>query len=189
MKPNILNFIPSSALKAYLLQNEISFSPMQQATIIMEYASNEAKITALRTLAKETSDEAEKLLFETAAQEIKEQGFDGSKTKAVYAQYFSGAENPKYPFIEVCDLPILFKKGDVIKVGEQIFLVAGTPEKQKLYDFTDECYLCYLLTDEIKTYDDLFTFHEHIHVCDAESCDALFEEQKRIAKNIMNLLS
>ncbi len=43
MKPNILNFIPSSALKAYLLQNEISFSPMQQATIIMEYASDEVK--------------------------------------------------------------------------------------------------------------------------------------------------
>lgn len=189
MNCNILNFISSSTLKKHLLQNEISLSPMQQATIIMEYASDEAKITALRTLAQETSNEAEKLLFETAAQEIKEQGFDGSKTEAVYAQYFSGAENPKYPFIEVCDLPILFKKGDVIKDGEQIFLVAGTPKKQYLYDFSDECYLCYLLTDEIKTYDDLFTFHEHIHVCDAESCEVLSEEHKMIAKNIMNLLS
>ena len=80
----------------------------------MEYASDEDKITALRTLAKETTNEAEKLLFETAVQEIKEQGFDGIKTKAVYTQYFSHIENPKYPFIEVCNLPILFKKGDVI---------------------------------------------------------------------------
>ncbi|MBR4852962.1 MAG: hypothetical protein IKV01_05085, partial [Clostridia bacterium] len=72
---------------------------------------------------------------------------------------------------------------------EQFFLVAGTPEKQKLYDFTDECYLCYLLTDEIKTYDDLVTFHDHIHVCTAESGEVLSEEQKSIAENIMNLLS
>lgn len=188
MNCNILNFISSSTLKKHLLQNEISLSPMQQATIIMEYASDEDKITALRTLAKETTNEAEKLLFETAVQEIKEQGFDGIKTEAVYTQYFSHIENPKYPFIEVCNLPILFKKGDVIKEGEQFFLVAGTPEKQKLYDFTDECYLCYLLTDEIKTYDDLVYFHDHIHVCDAESCEVLSEEQKSIAENIMRLL-
>lgn len=188
MNCNILNFISSSTLKKHLLQNEISLSPMQQATIIMEYASDEDKITALRTLAKETGNEAEKLLFETAVQEIKEQGFDGIKTKAVYTQYFSHTENPKYPFIEVCNLPILFKKGDVIKDGERIFLVAGTPKKQKLYDFTDECYLCYLLTDEIKTYDDLVYFHDHIHVCDAESCEVLSEEQKSIAENIMRLL-
>lgn len=161
---------------------------MQQATIIMEYASDEDKITALLTLAKETGDEAEKLLFEIAAQEIREQGFDGSKSEAVYTQYFSGTENPKYPFIEVCNLPILFKKGDVIKNGERIFLVACTPKKQYLYDFSDECYLCYLLTDEIKTYDDLVCFHDHIHVCDAESCEVLSEEQKRIVENIKRLL-
>ena len=133
-------------------------------------------------------------MINAAIQNLKnrENAYTG-KTKDIYNEYFfKKGETPIYPLSEICNFPVLYKKGDVIKrVGsDNIYYIDSTPILKGWSDITDECYLCYLVTKDIKVEYDLFVFHEHINVCEAEKVcyGDLTREQLSIIENIKKLL-
>lgn len=179
---DIVNCIPSKDLREFLTNHPISLSTLQKTTIVSEFASRRQKIRLLTKLGEETEDESEKILLSTAIDEIKKFGYTGEATNEVYKTLFPHKGFPIYPFLEVCNLPVLYKEGDLLIFRRHHFLVAGGPElRENACDFTDECYYCYDLSVKTKSEEDMFKNHEHIHVCEAESApiDRLSRHEKR----------
>lgn len=192
MIKEIIDCIPSETMRAYLSEHPMELSVLQQATIVSEYASKSQKLALFEKLIKITDIDTEKLLLENAIKDTKKYGYPSKRTDKVYDKYFSRAEKlPSFPFLEICNLPVLFEVGDVICERETYYYVASAPKLNNSSDFTDECYLCYSLANEIKNGDDLFYAHNHIHVCVAEavSFENLSEEQKRVKESVVRLLS
>lgn len=191
MIKEIIDCIPSKTMREYLHAHPMTLSVLQLATIVSEYAPKEQKAALFEDLLRTTTLETECLLLKAGIKDIKKYGYPHKQSDKVYDSYFVHAGKPPfYPFLEVCKLPVLFQKGDIIREGSEYFYVANTPTIIDNCDFTDECYLCYSLTNEIKSEYDLFSAHYHIHVCVAESAsfDELSEEQKRVKESIVSLL-
>ena len=190
MIKEIIDCIPSKMMQAHLYEHPVDLTVLQQATIVSEYAPKEQKAALLESLMKPATPDAERLLLEAAIKDIKEYGCLNTQTGKIYNALFMGADVPPFfPFLEVCRLPVLFKKGDVICAGGEYFYVAALPEIKETSDFTDECYLCYSLSNTIRDEADLFSAHDHIHVCVADAADleALGEEQRKVAATIPRL--
>ena len=127
------------------------------------------------------------------------EGYYSDETQGIYEEKFSHEGFPYYPFLEVCRLPVLFRKGDVIRwhdrrnrKGHILYYVGFVPLLPVNHcDFSDECYLCYPLSYPMKTEEDLIYSHEHIHLCEAEraSKTKLTPIQKSIYGKIRALLS
>ncbi|MBQ7306953.1 MAG: hypothetical protein IJW82_00305 [Clostridia bacterium] len=193
MYNQIINCIPSKVMRDYLKTNKKDFCILQQASIVVEFGNDDKKINLLENLLQQASTEKEKLLLSAAIKDLKKFGKLDKETDNIYKEYFyKKFETPLYPLSEICNLPILFKKGDIIKrVGcDDLYYLEQIPILKNWSDFTDECYLCYLITQEIKSQDDLFVFHSHIHLCEAEKVCAndLTKEQLSIVENIKKLL-
>lgn len=188
---SIIELIPSKRLKEYLIDHPIQLSVLQQATIVSEYAAKRQKIKLMKQLAEIAEEDSEKTLLNTALADIKKLGYTGEAPNRIYASLFPHEGFPLYPFLEVCNLPVLFHQGDLIKFREHHYYVAGTPVKTEYSDFTDECYYCYDLSVIIDSKEDLFTAHEHIHVCEADyvSIEELSEKEKNGLLRLRKLLA
>ncbi|MBQ6982548.1 MAG: hypothetical protein IJQ15_09010, partial [Synergistaceae bacterium] len=66
----IIDCIPSAALREYLSVHPLNLSVLQKATIVSEYAKRKKQIAIFRKLAEESSSEAEKLLLKTAIMDL-----------------------------------------------------------------------------------------------------------------------
>ena len=189
---NVINCIPSKTMREFLTQNPIEMSALQQATMVSEYANEKDRLPLFRILLEETNDEAEKLLLSSAIKDFQD-GIDfySDTTLEFYHKYFPHYAFPLYPFLEVCDLPALFKQGDVIKKANEFYYVGFLPVLRLNHcDFSDECYLCYELSYPVKTEKELGLAHAHIHLCEAEraSIKKLTPQQMKIYNRIKALL-
>jgi len=189
----MLKCMPSKDMREYLDNNPPCLSVLQQATIFSEYIKTRNEIYLIFTmLAEDTNDEQEKALLEAAIEDIKICGCPGKNAKDVYNKYFfKRGITPLFPFFEVCNMPILFKVGDIISYDGKLYYVAETPVQNRCIDFTDECYMCYPLSARINSKEDLFIYHEHIHVCEAEKADTenMTAKQKQTISVIKSLLA
>ena len=195
MNKEIIECIPSKTLRKYLAANPVEMSVLQQATIVYNYAKKKNRLPLFRQLLEETDNESEKLLLRSAVKDCQE-GIEyySDETKEIYRKEFP-YEQARYPFRKVCDLPVLFKVGDVIRwngkrgwpsKGDELYYVGGLPLLIPGFcDFSDEEYLSYSLSVPVKTekylgYIDLGYIHEHIHICEAEraSVKKLTPQQK-----------
>lgn len=190
MIKEIIRCIPSETMRAYLIEHPMELSALQQATIVSEYASKKQKLDFFERLLEVTDIDREHLLLETAIKDIKKYGYPNKRTNKIYDKYFLQEGAPSFPFLEICNLPVLFEKGDIICDRGEVFCVTAVPKLNSNSDFTDECYLCYSLTNKIEVEDGLFSAHAHIHVCLAEviSFEELSEEQKMVKESIVHLL-
>ena len=188
---SIIALIPSKKLKEYLLDHPIQLSVLQQATIVSEYAAKRHKIKLLKQLAEIADTDSEKTLLNTAIAEIKKTGYTGEESNRIYASLFPHEGFPLYPFLEVCNLPVLFHQGDLIGFRKHHYYVAGCPVITGNCDFTAECYYCYDLSVKIESKEDLFAAHEHIHVCEAGyiSNEELNEEENNGLQCLRKLLA
>ena len=192
MNEKVIACIPSKAMREFLTQNPIEMSALQQATIVSEYADEKDRVPLFQILLEETNDEAEKLLLSSAINDFQNGNyFYSDTTREIYDKYFPHYAFPVYPFLEICGLPALFKRGDVIRKGNEFYYVGFLP----LFiidhcDFSDECYLCYELSYPVKTEKDLGLAHAHIHLCEAEraSIKKLTPQQMKIYSRIKALL-
>ncbi len=192
MIKEIIDIIPSKDLRKFLNEHPINLSPLQQATIVSEFANKEEKISVFRKLKKLTENKEEQELFSKAISEIEKFGYFDRNTLEFYKKNFSkGGLPPFSPFLEVCYVPILFKKGDVISYNGEFFYVEDIPNICEVCDFSDECYLCYSLSKKVENKEDLFVAHKHIHVCVAQtvSLESLSKEQKENKERMETLLS
>ena len=187
---DIIECVPSKDLRRHLIDHPIKLTVLQQATIVSEYAAKKHKVELLKQLAEKAETDSALTLLNTAIAEIKKTGYTGEASNRIYALLFPHNGFPLYPFLEVCDLPVLFKQGELIRFRKHHYYVAGTPVSTEYSDFTDECYYCYDLSVRIQNGEDLFSAHEHIHVCEAEAAsaeDLNASEQKTFA-NVKRLL-
>ncbi|MBO4453400.1 MAG: hypothetical protein J5793_05640 [Clostridia bacterium] len=187
---DVIDCIPSKDLKEYLSRHPIEMSVLQQATIVSEYASKKRKIELFQRLSEETATESEKTLLNVAIEEINKSGYTGKETNKAYALLFPHDGTPLFPFLEICDLPVLFGIGDIISYRRRRYYVAERPAITDNSDFSDECYLCYGLFKKIDSKEDLFCAHEHIGVCVAEasSFEDLTDNEAKTAETIKRLI-
>ena len=189
MNPDVISCIPSKALRIYLKSHPVELSILQQATIISAYAPDKAKHEMFRRLIEQSDSEDEKLLLSTELAYPEE-------ACEVYRQHFPHEGFPWYPFLEVCNLPVLFRPGDIIRCKSMFCYVGSGPYlSEGMCDFSDECYLCYSLSETLsrncRNYDELVHVHYHIHVCEADEADysRLNSEHKKAAHIIRKLLA
>ncbi len=190
MIDGILKCIPSAAMRQYLEENPISLSVLQQATIADYYTRDKEEAELLQSLAGLAESAEERLLLETAVREIGERGCPGDDSNAVYRSLFPHEGPPLFPFLEICNLPVLFHGGNLISSFGKHYYVVNGPCLNRSSDFTDECYYCYELSGRFRGEDDLFHAHDHIHVCQAEgiSRNDLSDSEKESLRSLLKLL-
>lgn len=188
MNPDVISCIPSKSLREYLKSHPHTLSILQQATIISAYADDTVKHEMFRRLIEESDSGSEKLLLTTELA-------DPEAACEVYRQHFPHKGFPLYPFLEVCNLPVLFRPGDIIRCKSMFCYVGSVPYlPEGLCDFSDECYLCYSLSETLsrncRHYDELVRVHYHINVCEADRADytKLNSDHKRAANIIRKIL-
>lgn len=191
MKPtasmeDIIDCIPSKDLKGHLIRHPVDLSIMQKATIVYGFAPKRKKLRLLQRLSEETKNAAERILLETAIREIRRYGYADKASKEIYDSLFPHEGFPLYPFLEICDLPVLFHKGDLIAFRKRHYYVGSCPNMKENCDFSDENYLCYDLSARIENKEDLFCAHEHIHVCLAEAA-SIKDLSKKEQETLMNV--
>ena len=96
--------------------NPVEMSALRQATIVYNYAEKKNRLSLFRQLLAETDDEAEKLFLSSAVKDAQE-GLEyySDETEKIYDEKFPHEGHPYFPFYEICGLPVLFKRGDVIR--------------------------------------------------------------------------
>ena len=202
MNVNVIDCIPSRTLRKYLEAHPVEMSALRQATIVFNYAKKKNRLPLFRQLLEETDDEAEKSFLRSAVKDAQE-GLEyySDETEKIYDEKFPHEGHPYFPFYEICGLPVLFKRGDVIRwrrkpcwhsKGNELYYVGAVPLLiPGRCDFSDEQYLSYPLSSPVKTEEDLANVHEHINICEAEraSIKMLTPQQKcnydRIKKNLL----
>ena len=174
--------------------NPVEMSVLRQATIVYHYAKKKNRLPLFRQLLEETDNEAEKLFLRSAVKDFQDGlEFYSDATFEIYRKEFPHDGFPLYPFLEVCCLPVLFKRGDVIRwhgKGSTLYYVKELPFSiEGQADFSDECYLSYALSHPLKTDHDLLMVHEHIHVCEAEQASKkkLTPQQKNIYHSVRTI--
>ena len=122
MNKKVIACIPSKTMREFLTQNPIETSALQQATIVFRYADIKDRLPLFQILLEETNDEAEKLLLSSAIKDFQNGNyFYSDTTQEIYNKNFPHKGFPLYPFLEVCGLPTLFKRGDVIRKGNEFY--------------------------------------------------------------------
>jgi len=201
MNNDVINCIPSKTMREYLTANPIDLNVLQEATIVSEYATKENRLPLYERLLERAKTESERLLLASYVKDLRHdesgKGYYSGATCEIYKKEFPHEGFPFYPFLEVCGLPVLFRKGDVIRWHKRhsksntLYYVGFVPSLPVNHcDFSDECYLCYPLFYPMKTEEDLIYSHEHIHLCEAEKASKakLTPKQKNIYAIIKKLL-
>ena len=201
MNNDVINCIPSKTMREYLTANPIELNVLQEATIIHEYSEKRDYLPLYERLLERAKTESERLLLASYVDDLRHdesgRGFYSDATCEIYEREFHHRGFPLYPFLEICNLPVLFKKGDVIRwhgntryYGDLYYVGFPPLLIPEHCDFSDECYLCYSLSYPIKTEGDLIYCHEHIDVCRAEraSIKKLTSMEKHNYDIIKNLL-
>lgn len=178
--------IPSKALAGYLSKNIPDWSVMQTATIIMEHCEIEESLALIEQLISVTEDEADRTLLRSALNDLREFGYIDKETNRIYREQFSGEVFPRYPFLEKCYLPVLFRIGDVISFlnyfKETTYAcIEDLPELGDDEDYTGECYYCHDLdcSDPEKVYcDGSAHLHVPLGVADAVDERAISDRQR-----------
>lgn len=182
----ICDRIPSKLMRKELAKSGERLSVMQWASIAHMIFEGDDLANAFADLAASTSDEYEVRLLSAAIEDILEFGYTDHRALEVYRTRHPDGEFPLYPFLERCNLPILLKKGDLLRARAKkrfvYALVVDTPANlPEGSDFTDESYLCYDLGYSDPA--DLFAAHTHVHVCFAERIDE-FALRDRCKENL-----
>ena len=196
MNINVIECIPSKTMRDYLTAKPIEMSALKQATIVYNYAKKKNRLLLFRQLLEETDDEAEKLFLSSAIKDV-QNGVEGysDETREIYHEKFPHDGFPCFPFLEICNLPVLFREGDVISWhgrGNTLYYVGGLSLLIPGHcDFTDECYLSYSLYHPVENDHDLLLVHEHINLCEAEQfpIKKLTPRQKNIYHSVRTILS
>jgi len=167
----IINSILSESLKQNLLATPPELSVMQWATIAAENMERSKLSEVFQELSKVTHDVYEQKLLLAAVSDLQKGGDIGDQAQEVFDERQKDNLPPYFPFLEICHLPILFQCGDVIvdRCTGAVACVESTPLFNEYSDFTDECYYCHSLDQDI-TEQALRdgNGHLHIHVCDAD---------------------
>lgn len=189
----ILNQIPSALLRDHLKENQPQWTLQQWASVASMVMRPKMLAKLFARMLPYAETDYEKSLLQAAIQDISDVGHVGKHAESVFDAAHPGDKPPFFSFLEQCSLPILLKKGDLVKIHRgsktDAFLICSTPDSlPACSDLTDECYYCYSLDCGVP--DDLFYIHEHVHICVADACSEseLSGEQKDALSHIRQML-
>ena len=189
----ILNQIPSALLRDHLKENLPQWTLLQWASVASMVMRPQMLAKLFARMLPYAETDYEKSLLQAAIQDISDVGHVGKHAESVFDAAHLGDKPPFFPFLERCSLPILLKKGDLVKSHRgsktDAFLIWSTPDSlPACSDLSDECYYCYSLDCGIP--DDLFYIHKHVHICVADACSEseLSEEQRVVLSAIRHKL-
>lgn len=186
--------VPSKKIKQYIAEHKDLFGIMHLATLANKYIGSR-KAECFEALVSQASNPFEKNLLELAARDFATKKRTSEETNAFYEiNDPRGANKPVAPFLEVCPLPILLKKGDIVryKAGRKTkhAVIGGVPESGSCRDFSDQAYLAYKLDGIPDGKDLLLGEHIHLHICEVNKTQSrmLTEEEmanyQRIVANL-----
>ena len=163
-------------------------------TIASENMEQSKLSEVFQELSKVTHDAYEQKLLLAAVIDLQKDGYIGDQAQEVFDERQKDNLPPYFPFFEICHLPVLFQREDVIvdKRTGDIACVESAPLLNAYSDFTDECYYCHSLdcgiTEQVLKDGNA---HLHIHVCDADYCDinTLTSAQKKNLNSIRVFLT
>ncbi len=188
-------YVYSIRIRKYMYENRKSFSTMQIATLAEAFIKSR-KIEIFNALIQSANSSFEKELLQKAMNDFKTKKYVSDETTQYYLDNDPRNEQkPNVPFCEICPLPILLKKGDIVryKDGRRIrHAVIGTiPDEKTFKDFSDQCYLAYRLDVDLEGDHFLFDAHIHLHFCDINktTLSKLSEKEMSHLKKIMNVYS
>ena len=166
----IVKFIPSKEVGQYIVQNKDKYSVFQLATLVEEYVKSR-KSECFAVLKEITTDLYEKELLNRACNDYKKHKWLSEKTNRFYEKNDPRLnDKPSIPFCEICDLPIIFKEGEIVALqdGDNIrhAVIGLVPNPQDYCDFDGPCSLAYMLDEDLDCNDCLFKTHAHLHVCE-----------------------
>lgn len=190
----IIHYVLSEILKQNLLATPPKLSVIQWATIASVNMERSKLSEVFQELSKVPHDVYEQKLLLAAVSDLKKDGYIGEQAQEVFDERQEHNLPPYFPFLEICHLPILFKRGDVIidKRTGAFACVESAPLLNAYSDFTDECYYCHSLDCEIT--EQMLkdgSAHLHIHVCNADYCELslMTSAQKKNLNTIIVFLS
>lgn len=173
----VIPLIPSKTLGGYLSEHFPNWSVMQTATIIMEHFETKTSLALLEQLLIAAEEEPDRVLLRSAMKDLREFGYIDKETNRIYWERFSGEVFPRYPFLEKCYLPVLFRIGDVISFlnyynQTTYACIEDLPDLGAEDDYTGDCYYCHDLDcpDPEKAYHD-GSAHLHVPLCEADAVD------------------
>lgn len=155
----VIDSIPSAAMKQYLSKYPIQLSILQMATVVSYFSDNARTVCAFKKLSRLTESPNEKEVLLSAISDIENNGSIGNHTQLIYERLFPHDGAPFFPFLERCYFPVLFSVNDKIMYKGESYIIKTIPVINDSCDFSDECYLCYPQNG---------SGHSHIHVCEAE---------------------
>ena len=189
----ILSQIHSALLREHLKENQPQWTLLQWASVASMVMRPKMLAKLFTRMLPYAETYYEKSLLQAAIHDISDIGHVGKHAESVFDAAHPGDKPPFFPFLEQCSLPILLKKGDLVKIHRgsktDAFLICSTPDSlPACSDLTDECYYCYSLDCGVP--DDLFYIHEHVHICVADACSEseLSEEQRVVLSAIRQKL-
>ena len=119
MNSDVIELIPSKTMREYLAANPIELNVLQEATIVSEYADERDYLPLFESLFERAKTESERLLLASYVDDLRHdesgKGYYSDATFEIYCNEFPHEGFPWYPFLEVCNLPVLFRRGDVIR--------------------------------------------------------------------------
>ena len=138
-------------MEQYLINNPLELSVIQWATIASENMERLKLSEVFQELSKITHDAYEQKLLLAAVNDLQKDRYIGDQAKEVFDERKKDNLPPYFPFLEICHLPVLFQRGDVIvdKRTRDIAYVESPPLLNEYSGFTDECYFCHSLNYEI----------------------------------------
>lgn len=197
---NIINHIPSKAIRKYLMKNKNKISIMQYATLVDNYYKGNM-VAIFEALRDFTENEYEKELFTIAMKDYRKYKRIDETTNDYYTKKDPRDKKPYAPFEEFIYLPTLFKKCElalylvgepkIVLIGRSINFDKNDLEDNLNYDFSDLSYLAYDIDTPIEiTEENLVRIHIHAHYCELEKIKKpeLTEEQVEKCHKLISLL-
>lgn len=177
-------------MRNYLSEHAPDWTVMQAATVICENTSGKQQIALLADLATITTNPYERKLLKTAIRDIRWHGNVSKATQRIYDAHRPDSA-PSFPFMECCNLPILFRVGGVVRYRSGYAFVEALPHPVNKSDISDECYLAIDLDcRDPSSEEERFASHDHIPLFEADSANEsdLSEVQRNHLFTLRNLL-
>lgn len=189
----IQHCIYSVEAKRYLFAHMDDIGILQWATIAL--GSHERVVAPiLKALRRVATNEYERKLLSTAANEIRSIGYIDKATQRFYEENDPRESKPAFVFCEPIDLPIVFQRFDLACCyadGEFLNVLIGEPpDKEGVKEYEDLCYLAYSLKKEVKEPEGLSKVHFHPHAVSLNKIgvEDLTPREKRVYESLLSML-
>lgn len=182
----ILQHIYSVYICGYLRKRKDELTLFQWATIVLKFWEGK-KVAIFEGLKELSTSEYEEKLLTIALKDLRKYGYIFDRTIKFYnINDPRGKDKPNVPFDEIINLPIIYKKGDILrfkKNDNDYFLILSVPTIIKEMSIDNYYYHC----AKIDKYNH-FDCNVNLNICVVNKIDenTLSDDTKKVIKSIID---